>query len=256
MSDNLVIRKKERAGVISLTLNRPKKRNALNIPMLTELCSHIQEISEDPENRVILLGGKGPVFCSGLDLKEAQDEELAHESAKLILETLKLVYTCPLVTIAMVHGAAIAAGAGLMSACDFAIAGKGSYIGYPETQRGLVPALVMTLLPSQLKERHLRELLFLGEAVEAQRALEMGLINRIVPAESVLSESLTMAIFALRGAPYAISQTKHLLQNLRHPPLTEDLDRAFAYHMDARNSQEADEGMQAFLEKRDPNWVN
>src|SRR5207247_2140883 len=124
------------------------------------------------------------------------------------------VYQVPQVTIAAVQGAAIAGGAGLMSACDLVVASQEARIGYPEVRRGLVAALVMTLLHRQVHERDARELLLLGELISAERALRMGLISRVVPSEHLMEEALSLARTALQGGPQSIAQSKKVLDEL------------------------------------------
>lgn len=126
---------------------------------------------------MLLLTGAGPVFCAGRTLAEAADPARAHCSRNPIGQALRRLSESRLATIAVVRGAAIAGGAGLMSACDFAFAEATAQIGYPETRRGLVAALVMTFLRRQLRERDARRLLLTGELITARHAEAIGLIN-------------------------------------------------------------------------------
>lgn len=142
-----------------------------------------------------------------------------------------------------------------MSACDFVIAAERTKIGYPEVRRGLVPGLVMTFLRRQLRERDLRELVFAGELIEAERAREIGLVNRVVPVNELENEAQKIVASILQGAPGAIANSKRLIQELWSSSVKEDVDCALRYHMDARESTEAKEGITAFLEKRPPNWA-
>ncbi|MFT4553049.1 MAG: methylglutaconyl-CoA hydratase [Chlamydiales bacterium] len=256
MSDKNILIDRTHPGVTILTLNRPEKRNALNRALLEELCSAIETANNTEGQRVIVLCGAGKVFCAGLDLKEAMNNEVAHDSAQRVAQTLKALYSSPLVTIAAVHGAAMAGGAGLVSACDFAVAAEGFVLGYPETKRGLVAGLVMTLLRRKIQETFIRELLLLGEPITAERALRLGLLNRVVPEEELLKEVLSVAGQVLQGAPQATAQTKRLLEDLAPSSLEEGLNKALDYHMNARLSNEANEGIKAFLEKREPSWTN
>lgn len=249
----LVVSEQPEEGITVLTLNRPEKRNALNRPILEALCTAIAD-AEEANQRVIILKGAGPVFCAGLDLKEAFQPEHAHESALLVAKTLRALYYTPLVTIAAVHGGAIAGGAGIMSACDLAIAAHGTQIGYPETRRGLVAGLVMSFLIRQVGDRAARELLLTAELVGADEALQMGLLNRTVAEEKVLETALTMARSVVKGAPQATANSKHLLDTMHPPTAEQDMQLALNHHMEARNSSEAAEGIRAFLEKRDPSW--
>src|SRR5947209_4178467 len=163
-----------------VTLNRPERRNALTLELLTELCSAVNVASEQPEQRVLILRGAGAAFCTGLDLKEAQDQTKAHATADLVAHILGALSNARPVTIAAVHGAAVAGGAGIMSACDFVVAAEGTKIGYPETRRGLVAGLVMTFLRRQIGERNMRELLLGSQLIDPQRAKKIGFVNRVV----------------------------------------------------------------------------
>lgn len=256
MSDKNILINTTHPGVSILTLNRPEKRNALNRALLEELCMAIETANKTEGQRVIILRGAGSIFCAGLDLKEAMDNEVAHDSAEKVAQTLKSLYRSPLVTVAAVHGAAMAGGAGLVAACDFAVGAEGFVLGYPETKRGLVAGLVMTLLRRKIPETYIRELLLLGEPVNAERAISLGLLNRVVPEGQLLEEALALASLIQKGAPEATAQTKRLLEDLAPSTLEEGLKKALDYHMNARLSNEAGEGIKAFLEKREPSWSN
>ncbi len=238
-----------------LTLNRPERRNSLTIELLNELCAGIKMASDQPSERILILRGAGAAFCTGLDLKEAQNQSKAHSTAEMVARALVDLSQTRLVTIAAVHGAAVAGGAGLMSACDYVVAAEKTKIGYPETRRGLVAGLVMTFLRRQLRERDIRELLLGADLIEAQRALEIGLVNRVVPGDQVMSEAQKFADLVLQGAPNAVAHTKRLIEELSWRAVKEDVDLALKHHMQARESAEAREGIAAFNEKRAPNWT-
>jgi methylglutaconyl-CoA hydratase len=242
--------------VPTLTLNRPEKRNALNVELLDQLCAAIAAAGTDASQRVLILRGAGTVFCAGLDLAEAGKPDFAPRSAELVQQTLGALATTRLITIARVQGAAIAGGAGLMSVCDFAVAPRDAKFGYPEVRRGLVPALIMTFLRRQLRERDARELLLLGKLFSAEHAHAIGLINRVVADEAALDAEVSSLVSSLlQGAPDALAETKRMLATLWPSPVATDLERAHAHHLSARNSAEAKEGIAAFNEKRAPNWA-
>jgi len=251
----VVLIEKQSPQTTVLTLNRPERRNALTIELLTELCAAIKVASDEPQKRVVILCGAGAAFCTGLDLKEAADQTKAHATAEMVAKTLIAISQTHLVTIAAVHGAAVAGGAGIMSACDFVVAAERTKIGYPEVRRGLVAGLVMTFLRRQAGERNMRELLLGSELIEAERAKEIGLVNRVVARNDVMTEALKFAESALQGAPGALAQTKRLIDELWWRSVKQDVDLALKYHMEARESGEAREGIAAFNEKRKPKWV-
>src|SRR5437588_2095729 len=250
----VVLIEKQSPQTTVLTLNRPERRNALTIELLTELCAAIKVASDEPQKRVVILRGAGAAFCTGLDLKEAADQRKAHATAEMVAKTLITLADAKVVTIAAVHGAAVAGGAGIMSTCDFVVAAENTKIGYPEVRRGLVAGLVMTFLRRQVGERNLRELVLGGELIDAARAKEIGLVNRVVPADEVMNEAQKFANSVLQGAPNAVAQTKRLIQELWATSVKEDVDLALKHHLQARESAEAREGIAAFNEKRPPNW--
>ncbi len=199
--------------------------------------------------------GAGAAFCTGLDLKAAADHTKAHATAEMVANTLVAISQTRLITIAAVHGAAVAGGAGIMSACDFVVAAERTKIGYPEVRRGLVAGLVMTFLRRQVGERNMRELLFGSELIATERAKEIGLVNRVVARDDVMSEAQKFAESVLQGAPGALAQTKRLIDELWWRSVKEDVELALKYHLQARESDEAREGIAAFNEKRKPNWM-
>jgi len=251
----VVLIEKQTPQITVVTLNRPDRRNALTIELLTELQAAIKIASEQPEQRVLILQGAGAAFCTGLDLKEAADHTKAHATAEMVANSLVAISQTRLITIAAVHGAAVAGGAGIMSACDFVVAAQRTKIGYPEVRRGLVAGLVMTFLRRQVGERNMRELLLGSELIDAERAKEIGLVNRVVARDDVMSEAQTFAESVLQGAPGVLAQTKRLIEELWSSSVKEDVDLALKYHLEARESDEAREGIAAFNEKRKPRWV-
>jgi methylglutaconyl-CoA hydratase len=237
-----------------LTLNRPERRNALTIELMEQLCETLNVLATEPRRRLVILKGAGPAFCAGLDLQESADLGTAEQGAEWVARTLQTLSQSPLVTIAAAQGAAFAGGAGLLSCCDFAIGTSDLRIAFPEVRRGLVPALVGAILRDRLRDSDLRDLFFLGEAISAERALAMGLLHRIVPAERLIEEARALAGTILQGAPDAVRQTKRLLQELRSTPPDQRLAQGLDFHKRARASDEAREGIAAFFEHRAPNW--
>ena len=250
----VVLIEKQTPQITVLTLNRPERRNALTIELMGDLATAIENAAADPAQRIVILRGAGKAFCTGLDLGEAVKHE-PRETAEMVARMLLALAETRLVTIAMVHGAAVAGGAGVMSACDFVIASDHTKIGYPEVRRGLVASLVMTFLRRQLRERDLRELLLASELISAQRAREMGLVNRVVPPADLETEVQKTVASVLQGAPGALANSKRLLEQLWATSVREDIEHALSNHLDARESAEAIEGIAAFNEKRPPKWT-
>src|SRR5258708_100883 len=152
MSDTILLIERPRPGVVELVLNRPERRNALTVALLDELGGAIERLSREPDCRVLILPGAGSMFCSGGDLREAMDRATAEAGAEGIRRVFAALARTPQVTIAAAHGYAYAGGAGLVAACDFAVASEGLMIAFPEVRRGLVPAVVATVLRKKLKD--------------------------------------------------------------------------------------------------------
>ncbi len=251
----VVLIEKQTPQIRTIVLNRPERRNALTLDLLNELSAAVKVASDQPEERVLILRGAGAAFCTGLDLREAADHTKAHATAEMVARTLVILSQTRLITIAAVHGAAVAGGAGIMSACDFVVAAERTKIGYPEVRRGLVAGLVMTFLRRQVGERNMRELLLGSELIDAERAKEIGLVNRVVAKDDLMNEAQKFAQSVLQAAPGALTQTKRLIEELWWRSVQDDVDLALKYHLQARESSEEREGIAAFNEKRPPTWV-
>lgn len=253
MSDLILVEALD-PGVLSVKLNRPDRRNALNLDLLQRLCAEIDRLASEQVHRVMILSGAGSLFSSGLDLREAADGSLAQPLAAAVSRALKLLRSTPMVTIAAVHGGALAGGAGLMAACDMAIATADAKFGFPEVRRGLLPALITGVLRYKVREGDLRELFLTGEAIDAARALQLGLVQRVVPPHRLAEEARNLAKSVVAGGPETIRRTKELL-NLVFGYREERDPDLVGLHLAARHSEEAHEGLAAFVEKREPTWL-
>jgi len=242
-------------GITAVTIHRSAQRNALSIELVGQLCEAIESLAKQSDQRVMILRGDGPVFSAGLDLREAMDDSLIERSAAGVKRVLGLLKETPLVTIAAVQGGAYAGGAGLMAACDIAIAADDAKIGFPEARRGLLPALISNVLRHRLHEGDLRYLLLTGDIVPAAEALRLGLVERVVPAGQLLPEAHRVAELILAGGPDTIRRTKQLINGLYAGADETHHARMEEIHLAARRSDEAREGLTAFREKRDPWWI-
>jgi methylglutaconyl-CoA hydratase len=236
----------------TLTLNRPARRNALNLPLLEAFKATLEAVAHDHGTRVLVIRGAGPVFCSGMDLADTAAEPI--KAVELVRDVFLAIAGSPLVTIALVHGAAVAGGGGLAAACDFTVMADDAKIGFPEVKRGLVAALVAALLRRQMREHDLRELLLIGELIPAVRAEKIGLAHRVVVATELTTTAQNLARAICEGGPGAVAETKALLGRLAARPLAEDFAIALETHSRTRDSEEAREGSRAFVEKRKPSW--
>lgn len=253
MPDVILVEPLER-GIVSVTLNRPERRNALSIELVERLWVELEKLADDKSNRVVILRGAGPVFCAGLDLKEAADESLVDRSASAVSRALDLLRSTPLVTVAAVQGGAFAGGAGIMAACDIVIAANDAMIGFPEIRRGLLPALICNVLLHRVREGDLRELFLAGESIDAARARAVGLVQRVVPPQRLFDEAMSVARAVGAGGPETVRQTKALLNRMLQQTGGHAGASLIDTHLAARHSAEAREGLAAFAEKRQPNW--
>ena len=254
MNPDLVLIERDDPAITMLMLNRPEKRNALSLALIESLHRSILSASADPACRVLILRGNGPAFCAGLDLTEAAQPDGHERSAKALADLYEALGTSPLVTIAAAHGAAMGGGAGLLAACDFAVGTTNLHLGYPEVHRGLVAALVTCLLRRRLGDQAIRRLILLGQMLDGAEALMRGLIDQLATPDQLQPTAMDLARHSLKGAPGAIARTKQLLEHLAARSLRDDLNIALEFHLAARQSAEAAEGIAAFKEKRDPQW--
>jgi methylglutaconyl-CoA hydratase len=259
MNENLV-RRHDDGPVAILTLNRPDKRNALSRGLITELDRLVERTGLDPHIRAVVLTGAGTVFCAGMDLKEAAEERggaEAEQHAVVALQEyadlIQRVHTLPKPTIAALNGDALAGGAGLMAACDVAVASEQARIGYPEVLRGMVPAVVMFDLTRLIGDRRARQLLLSGDLISAMIAYNWGLVNQVTTPEKCLEEAIRIGRATATSAPLAVAAIKRLLDETEGRP--KSLRGAAAVSAAIRVSDEAQEGILAFLEKRPPRWM-
>jgi methylglutaconyl-CoA hydratase len=258
MSEPAILRD-DRGSVVILTLNRPHRRNALSRDLVVELSDQLTKIEAESGTRAVVLTGADPVFCAGMDLKESLDSSGTPESEQRAIADLQGIadlvdqlHRLSKPTIAALNGDAFAGGAGLAGACDFVIAAEQARIGYPEVRRGLVAAVVMQDLVRQVGDRRARFLLLTGEPISASEAERWGLINRVVPSQSCLTEAVGLGASLTASAPGALATTKRLLDETSGRPA--NLRGPAAVTAAIRVSEEAEEGMLAFLEKRQPRW--
>ncbi len=260
MYDFKTIQIESKDQVATIWLNRPEKRNAFNIEMLEELIESYGLLANKPDIRIILLRGRGNVFCAGADLqwmKSALKESLElnyHESMRLS-DCFHAIYSSPKVTVGIVQGAAIGGANGLVAACDVAIAVPDTKFSLSEVRIGLVPACIAPFILKRIGESRTRYLMLTGKRIDENEALTYGLINEIY-SQDEFDEKLERLIRQLKGAgPQALVRCKELIYNIVNEQTYEE-SRPYTAKMIAeiRKSDEAQEGMNAFLEKRKPNW--
>jgi methylglutaconyl-CoA hydratase len=248
-----------RGPALSITINRPDHRNSLSRELISDLTLAFRRAGEDPAVRSVALSGAGKTFCAGMDLAELQatigDKDLSEavwEDAMRLATLFDLIYSLPKPTLAIVNGAAVAGGAGLVTVCDLAIASPGARFGYPEVRRGLVAAMVMPHLLRHVGERMARYLLLSGELIDAQTAFESGLINEMVAEPALRQRADEVARSLAEGGPNALALTKSLLRKFSSQVLSvEEGAKASAA---PRLTEECQQGLEAFFTKKPVPW--
>jgi enoyl-CoA hydratase/carnithine racemase len=220
----------DRGSVRILTMNRPDKRNALNTELTRALLAGLRAADEAEAVRCVVLTGAGLGFCAGADLSEFKD--LTPEKAHLVEERAELTMQLHLAfpkmakpVVTAINGAAMGGGAGLAVAGDLAVMAESAKLGYPETRHGIVAAIVMANLVRQVGRKLAFELVSLGEPLAAGKALEAGLVNRVVPDKDVVAAAVEMATRLAELNPQSIQATKQLFHEAADLPLEEALKR-------------------------------
>ncbi len=245
---------------IWVTLNRDDVRNAFNGQMLADLLDVFEAAPKVPGGRVVVLTGVGSAFCAGADLnwmRAVRDftYEQNLEESNQVAAVMRRIYDCPLPTIARVNGPAIGGGAGLVACCDLAVAAENARFSLSEVKLGLIPSCISPYVIKKIGEGNARELFLTGERISAQKAREIGLVNEMAKAEELDVVVAKWVNQLVTSGPVAIAKCKELIRNV--PQM--DLDEAGPYTAEMiakmRNSEEGQEGMAAFLEKRKPGWA-
>jgi methylglutaconyl-CoA hydratase len=261
MSADLVLYEIRKPAAV-ITLNRADRRNALCRELITGLTEAFQRAGADAEARSVIVTGAGPAFCAGMDLAELAEtiglpgselEPVVWQDALRLAHLYDFIYTLPKPTIAAVNGAAVAGGAGLVTVCDLALAGREARLGYPEVKRGLVAAMVMPHLVRHVGERTARYLLLTGELIDAERAAQVGLINEAVASTELLERAHRWACLLEEGGPQALAKTKALLQQFSRQALS--LEETAQASAAPRVSEECRIGLRAFFAKQPAPWL-
>jgi methylglutaconyl-CoA hydratase len=246
-------------AVATITLNRPDKRNAISFELIDDLLQALDEVSKS-EATVLILTGAGKAFCSGMDLENLKSlpgrtPEQNLSDSRAMVQLFRALYEFPKVTIAAVNGPAIAGGTGLALLCDFTLAVPEAKFGYTEVRIGFVPAIVSTFLLRQVGEKQARDLLLTGRIFGSEEAQRMGLINEIVPPESLLARAQELAAILMANSSASLRATKQLLTDHAGAELDAQIDSAVRENAAIRSTADFREGITAFLEKRKPVWT-
>ena len=242
----------EEDGILVVTINRPDAKNAMTKAAAEGIAAAMDRLDSDDNLRVGILTGAGGTFCSGMDLKGFLRGESPSVEGRGFGGVVQQPPEKPL--IAAVEGYALAGGLELMIACDLVVASAGAKFGIPEVKRGLVAAAGgVMMLPDQIPERIAMELALTGDFIDAARAYELGLINRVVDG-SALDAALELAGRIAANGPLAVRVSKQIVRESRAWPMEERYDRQGALIGPVFVSEDAREGAAAFAEKRKPNW--
>jgi methylglutaconyl-CoA hydratase len=242
-------------AVATITLDSPQNRNALSAGLRRELTGRLAQATEDTRVRVIVLTHTGPVFCAGMDLKEARGAGPGDQGAGEFPHILRQIWDSPKPVIARLAGHARAGGVGMVAAADIAVAAHGATFAFSEVRLGLVPAVIsLTVLP-RIARGDARELFLTGETFDAARAARIGLINSAVAASQLDTEVARYVHALMLGGPQALAATKELLTRPGYSAPSEGFADMLAVSARAFAGDEGQEGITAFTQKRPPRWV-
>jgi enoyl-CoA hydratase/carnithine racemase len=256
-ANEAILLRQDKDGVATLTMNRPQARNALSMALMGALIQALDAVAGDPCIKVVVIGGAGPGFCAGHDLKELRADprrEFYEITFRRCSEMMLKITHLPKPVIARVHGIATAAGCQLAATCDLAVAGNDARFATPGVNIGLFCSTPMVALSRAVPRKQAMEMLLTGEMISAARALEIGLINRAVPTEELDSAVATLAGVIAGKSPKTLAIGKEAFYRQADMGLAE----AYAYASEVMTqnmmARDAAEGIDAFIEKRHPTW--
>jgi methylglutaconyl-CoA hydratase len=244
------------AGVTTLTLDSPANRNALSTPLMRQFLDLLGAALTDPAVRAVVLSHTGPVFCSGVDLKEtAEARETGKVPAEMLADVLAALWEFPKPVVARIGGPARAGGLGLIAAADIAVCTTAATFAFTEVRLGVIPAVISATVLPRLTPRAAAELYLTGAIFDGTRAAEAGLVTRAVPPEDLDTTVAAFCTDLIKGGPLALAGTKQLLRRTPAPSIRADLadlsERSGGYF----RSPEGREGVTAAREKRPPSWL-
>lgn len=242
-------------GVGRLRLVRPEKKNALDRQMAEDIVQGLESLAAEAETRVIVIDGEGGDFCAGADLEALAslldaNREAQLEDARALGRVFTSIRQLRVPVIAAVRGRALAGGAGLATACDIVLAHSNATFAYPEVRIGFVPAMVMTILRRITGERHAFDLAITGRTLSAAEAEQLGLVSRVIPADTfdATVEEISQAI--AKSPPEAVRRTKKLFYELEGRPFESGIAHGAQANADARMTDEFREGVRRFLQRK------
>ena len=261
-SDPLLLVDRSRAGIALVTMNRPEQRNALSLDMIDRLHARFTRLASDATVAAVVLAANGPVFSSGHDLKELTahradaDKGLAFytEAMTRCSAMMQAIVACPKPVIAAVQGTATAAGCQLVATCDLAVASSEAQFCTPGVNIGLFCSTPMVALSRNVSRKRAMEMLLLGDMLSAKDAVDYGLINKVVAANQLLPEALSLAAKIAQKSPLTVAMGKAAFYAQAEMPLKDAYAFAAKVMVDNMMARDAEEGISAFLDKRKPEW--
>ncbi|WP_236793616.1 enoyl-CoA hydratase family protein [Amycolatopsis sp. GM8] len=243
------------SGTATITLDSPHNRNALSAQLRRELRASLAKAHGDHTVRVIVLTHTGPVFCAGMDLKEARGAGAGDQGVNEFPEILQQIWNSPKPVVARLTGPARAGGVGMVAACDIVVAAKEATFAFSEVRIGVVPAVISLVVLPRITPRAAQELFLTGETFDSARAAEIGLITAAVDVEKLDDEVAHYVRALALGGPNALAATKELLASPKPPTPSAGFNAMNALSAQFFASEEGQEGIVAFAQKRTPNWV-
>jgi methylglutaconyl-CoA hydratase len=249
------------AGVATLTLNRPKEMNSLDVDTARAVIEAVAGFAADADVRVLVVAGEGRVFSAGGDFNwvltwPKLDSITRHVGADALMGAVQAIYDFPKPSIACVHGDTVGGGVGVMLACDFAIAASGARFGLTSVRNGLLAGIAIPVLIQAVGPRVARQLLMHGGLFDAATALRLGLVDQVVEASALDETVATLARELMLGAPSVQTLVKKLITEIDSLPHDTNAADVLGEHVAHQCvTEEALEGMSAFLEKRRPRWA-
>ena len=244
-----------RRGVATLTLDSPANRNALSREMRARLRNALGKALTDDAVRVIVLDHTGRVFCSGMDLAEARGAAAGDQGVHEFPELLRMIWEAPKPVVATVRGPARAGGVGLLAACDVVLAGQAATFAFSEVRIGIVPAVISAVVARRMVTSAAHRLMLTGEVFGVATAVAGGLVDLAVPDGDVDATVAEQVTALAAGGPAALTETKRLLRARTGPPLSEEFPALLDLSAGFFASDEGQEGIAAFREKRPARWV-
>jgi len=263
LSDALLVERTAPGGIVArVTLNRPELHNAFNAELIGELRATFKRLADEPASalRVVVLSGAGPSFCAGADVNWMRaslglSREDNEQDAMVLAEMLDAIDRCPVPVITRVHGACLGGGMGLCAVSDIVIAESGARFGFTETRLGILPAVISPFVIAKIGESHARALFPGGRRFDATRALRIGLVHEVLEGSEGLDAAVDAAVKDIMAAgPTAARAAKAIVREVRGLPHESTRWHTARKIATQRTSSEGQEGLKAFLEKREPAW--